>query len=299
MAIYRVIQMSFWTDPKIVDDFTPEDRYFYLYLLTNPHTNLIGCYELSIKQASDETGYTKEVIENLIQRFESIHNLIRYSTVSKEILLINWSKFNWTKSDTVKKSVLKNITEVKSADFRAFLTDMTTVFDTNDDTASIPYTDPMDTTVTVTVTNTNTNKGKGGMGGKPKPSKIKSEFEKLWSLYPRKQGKERAKGYYERARKDGTTYEEVERGIMEYVAYIEENNTEMRYVKQGATFFSQKSWEDEWLNREERNNGKEKRGNNTGTGYTRKGQAHSRDRDIPPKGFKFPECPTVPRTEEA
>ena len=60
MALYRTISLSFWNDNKIVDDFTPEDRYFYLYLLTNPHTNLIGCYEISLKQMSYETGYNIE-----------------------------------------------------------------------------------------------------------------------------------------------------------------------------------------------------------------------------------------------
>ena len=57
MAIYRNVRIGFWTDTKIVDDFTPEDKYFYLYLFTNPHTNLCGCYELSFKQASVELGY--------------------------------------------------------------------------------------------------------------------------------------------------------------------------------------------------------------------------------------------------
>ena len=52
MALYRTIQISFWTDTKIVDDFTPEDKYFYLYLFTNPHTNLSGCYEISKNQMS-------------------------------------------------------------------------------------------------------------------------------------------------------------------------------------------------------------------------------------------------------
>lgn len=74
MATYRNVQMSFWTDSKVTDDFTPEDRYFYLYLMTNPHTNLAGCYELSLKVASNETGYTKEVVENLIDRFITVHN---------------------------------------------------------------------------------------------------------------------------------------------------------------------------------------------------------------------------------
>ena len=63
MAIYRNISMSFWTDTKIIDEFTPEDKYFYLYLFTNPHTNLAGCYEISMKQIVTETGYSKETIK--------------------------------------------------------------------------------------------------------------------------------------------------------------------------------------------------------------------------------------------
>ena len=56
MAKGRLVSTSFWTDSKIVDDFLPEDKYLYLYCLTNPHTKLCGCYEVSVKQISDETG---------------------------------------------------------------------------------------------------------------------------------------------------------------------------------------------------------------------------------------------------
>ena len=103
MAIYRSVRLEFWTDTKVVDDFTPEDKYFYLYLLTNPHTNLCGCYELSIKNASNETGYTRDVIGNLIERFQNTHGVIRYSSSTKEVLLLNWGKFNWTKSPKGRK----------------------------------------------------------------------------------------------------------------------------------------------------------------------------------------------------
>ena len=40
MAVYRSVHLSFWTDNKVEDDFTPEDKYFYIYLLTNPQTNI-------------------------------------------------------------------------------------------------------------------------------------------------------------------------------------------------------------------------------------------------------------------
>ena len=69
MALYRNIHLSFWQDTKVTDDFTPEDRYFYLYLLTNPHTNLCGCYEISMKQMANEMGYDAKKVIKLIERF--------------------------------------------------------------------------------------------------------------------------------------------------------------------------------------------------------------------------------------
>ena len=42
MAIFRKVNNGFWEDEKVVDDFTPEDKYFMLYLMTNPHTNQVG-----------------------------------------------------------------------------------------------------------------------------------------------------------------------------------------------------------------------------------------------------------------
>lgn len=146
MAIYRTIQMSFWTDTKVVDCFTPEDKYFYLYLMTNPHTNLCGCYEVSIKQVSDETGYTKETVERLIERMETVHDVIRYSKITKELLILNWSKYNWTTSPSFQKPLRKEIEEVKDTEFCTYLTDLADGIDT----VSTPCLHRIDTTVTVT-----------------------------------------------------------------------------------------------------------------------------------------------------
>ncbi len=88
---------------------------------------------------------------------------------------------------------------------------------------------------------------KESITNKSRKKDIYSEFENLWNIYPRKQGgKDKAFGYYERARKQGTTYEEVEAGIWAYRKYLEDNEVEMQYVKQGTTFFSQKAWQDDW-----------------------------------------------------
>lgn len=82
-------------------------------------------------------------------------------------------------------------------------------------------------------------------------SKITEEFDRLWEMYPRKSGKQNAMKSYIKARKDGTKYEDVEKGIAAYTAYITAMGTEQRYVKMGSTFFNQRSWEDDWTVRKE------------------------------------------------
>lgn len=78
---------------------------------------------------------------------------------------------------------------------------------------------------------------------------ISDEFEELWKLYPRKQGKKKALEYYQKARKNGTTFEEVKQGIEAYVAYVQAEKTEEKYIKHGSTFFSEQAWQDEWVSR--------------------------------------------------
>ena len=123
MAIYRQVQTCFWTDTKVADDFTPEDRYFYLYLFTNPHTNLSGCYEIGTKQMSNETGYSVDTIERLIKRMRGVHHVIAYSYSTKEILLVNWWRYNWTGSEKFRKSLLNEIDHIKDESFRAYIMD--------------------------------------------------------------------------------------------------------------------------------------------------------------------------------
>lgn len=152
MALYRTISMGFWTDSKVLDEFTPEDKYFYLYLFTNPHTNLAGCYEISLKQMVVETGYSKESIESLISRFESVHNVVKYSAATKELLIINWHKYHWTSSEKYRKPLLKEIQSIKEKSFKDYLQG---IFDGN--TGIYPIdTKCIDTPNTISISNTNT-----------------------------------------------------------------------------------------------------------------------------------------------
>lgn len=121
MANCRYISTSFWTDTKVVDDFTPEDRYVYLYCMTNPHTTLCGCFEISIRQISTETGYNPETVIKVIRRLDEVHQVLRYSSTTKELLITNWHKYNWTRSQSIDRPLLDSIRTVKNQSFRAYL----------------------------------------------------------------------------------------------------------------------------------------------------------------------------------
>lgn len=248
MAVYRNISLSFWTDSKVEDTFTPEDKYMYLYLLTNPYTNICGCYEISIRQISRQTGYNEESVERILYRLEHTHKVIVYHKETKELLIINWGRYNWTRSEKLAKPIMATIAKVKHPLFRDYVTMRYENIDTIN-TVSIPYLYGSDTTVTVSVTDTvtdtvlNTTK-KGGMGGNK--TAIEKRFNDLWALYPRKQGRADALKAYERAVKAGVTDETIKQGIENYVKHIAETKTEPKYVKQGSTFFSKQAWADDY-----------------------------------------------------
>ena len=153
MALFRSVHLSFWTDTKIVDNFTPEDKYFMLYCLTNEYTNICGCYEVSIKQMCNDLGYNKDTVEHLIERFKNIHKMIDYDYNTKEIFIKNWYKYNWTSSNKIEQAIINSINEIKSEKFKEELID---IYNSRD-TLSIPYIYPMDTTVSVSVTDTVSN----------------------------------------------------------------------------------------------------------------------------------------------
>jgi len=74
----------------------------------------------------------------------------------------------------------------------------------------------------------------------------KLEFDKLWALYPRKQGKKGAYAAFTRARKSGVALDTISSGIKAYVHYIDSKKISQEYIKQGSTFFNQNSWDDDW-----------------------------------------------------
>lgn len=118
MAKYRMVRTEFW-NPNVLEEMTPEDKYFYLYLLTNPQTTQIGIYRITKKQMAFDLEYSIESVHALINRFIEHHKLIRYNPETRELALKNWGKDNLSKGG---KLVMKCIiSELKDVEDRSLI----------------------------------------------------------------------------------------------------------------------------------------------------------------------------------
>lgn len=268
MAVYRNISMDFWTDGKVVDDFTPEDKYFYIYVLTNPHTNLCGCYEVSMRQMATETGYNADSILRLIDRFHNVHRVLEYNKDTKEMLIYNWCKYNWTTSNKLDKPLMRDITAIKSKRFRDYVSKLYAQRDAREpytcgiDTVSIPYGYPMDTTVSVSVSvsDTVTVTDKGECEGKKqpelpkepetlsKPPKAQKEvfpFDEFWAVYPKKKAKQDAIKAWDKLKPDNAMGRAIIKAVQAQKLTQDWQKNGGAYIPYPATYLNGRRWEDE------------------------------------------------------
>ncbi|MFF5993435.1 DnaD domain protein [Lysinibacillus sp. KU-BSD001] len=115
MAKYRQVHTTFWDDGFVID-LTPEEKYFYLYLMTNNNTTQCGIYELPYRVIEMQTGYNRDTVIKLLARFQD-YGKILYNEGTKEIMLLNWARYNFINSPKVKKCVEKELALVKHLPF--------------------------------------------------------------------------------------------------------------------------------------------------------------------------------------
>lgn len=114
MGIKRIVDTAFWTDGK-VDEFSPEDKYFMLYLLTCPFTKQLGIYEISIKQVAFQLGYSVEAVKTLIDRFETKYGIIIFSPETNEIAVKNYLRHSIIKGGApVRDCLIREMKQIKN-----------------------------------------------------------------------------------------------------------------------------------------------------------------------------------------
>lgn len=180
----RMIDTELWNNEEIIENFTAEDKYFWLYLLTSPHNNVCGVFKNSPNLMARDMGLHKDTIVNLLYRFEKVHNLIYADKETNEVLILNWHKWNWTKSEDFIRTIEKQMSNISSQTIVSMLVERI-----NDKVCKTVLRPSQDGTNTNTIINTNSNI--------VSKEEIYTYFDRIYSIYPRKVSKVQAKETFE------------------------------------------------------------------------------------------------------
>ncbi|MGX6444055.1 hypothetical protein ACWM35_12640 [Neobacillus sp. K501] len=113
MERYTMIDTDFWSGLEGMM-MTPQEKYFYIYLLTNDHTNHIGIYQISKKQIAFDLDYSIEVVQSLMEQFTLRHKMIRYNPEVRELAIQNWGKHNlYNESKPVMDCIFSELRDVE------------------------------------------------------------------------------------------------------------------------------------------------------------------------------------------
>ena len=156
------------------------------------------------------------------------------------VVIKHWKIHNYIRNDRYKPTVYTSE--------KAMITSKENGAYTEVDTLGIPNGYQMDTQYSIGKDSIELGKDKEEDNTPPVPPSdtVSEEFEKLWELYPRKEGKKAALASYQRAKKKGVLFDDVRAGILNYLDYLKVKKIETQYIKQGSTWFNGECWNDEY-----------------------------------------------------
>lgn len=236
---FRPVQTGFWTDNQVVEEFSPEDRYFYLYLTTNPHMTQIGIYHFAPKVAAFEMGYSKEAIIVLLDRFEKKYGLIKYSSETNEVAIKDYLIDGVISGgDVLEKLMLRELQKVECTDLIYYIYN-------NIHNKQIKNLTVLKIIKYIKNTYVNVNAESGidsdtdsGIDSKKSQDKASFDdfFDQCWQSYPRKKGKGQVKDATKKRLAKEVGLEQMLRCIERYKA--EMVGKDEQYVMYGSTFFN-------------------------------------------------------------
>lgn len=103
MGGQRYIDVSFYDDAW-VQELDPSEKFMYMYLLTNPLTNIAGVYKITPRRMSFDTGFNVDTIKHILHKFEAAGKVY---TKGEYIIMKNWCKHQKIESANGKVSNTK------------------------------------------------------------------------------------------------------------------------------------------------------------------------------------------------
>ena len=107
MSAQRPIKDEMWSDSWFYD-LDPSEKLVWVFLLTNERQNVAGIYEANIRWICSNTGFDKQVIEQILKRFEDSNKI---AVRGGWIVLLNHYKHQST-SPKIEEGIARILKEV-------------------------------------------------------------------------------------------------------------------------------------------------------------------------------------------
>lgn len=238
MAKFRKVQTSFWDD-EFVENLSPEDRYFYLFLLTNPMTTECGIYQITIKKMSFYTGYNYEAINNILKRLIA-SGKIQYDETNSEVLIVNKLKY----VDRAGKPVLDCLTsELKQVKNKTFI-QISAKSISNEQICAL-YSDYLGVDVSLTIRGQEEEEEEDKEKEEEEEELTETEislwpsFEDFWKLYDKKTSRPKCEKLWSKI--DHMAREQIMLHLTSYIPATPDK----KFRKNPDTYLRNKSWYDE------------------------------------------------------
>ena len=126
MEVFTRIERGYWQDDFILE-LTPEQKFFYLYLMSNSKVNTLGAYVFPMTMSTLELGYNRDTVKKLLDHFVEAGKIM-YDETTNEVFLLNWPKRNWNKKTATLRALKKDFSALKSPVLREKISAMLSAF---------------------------------------------------------------------------------------------------------------------------------------------------------------------------
>jgi len=238
-----MINTKIWEDAWF-NDLDPIEKLFFVYLLTNPMTNILGAYELSKGTMGRATGLESRVVEEILRRFEDAKKVYYRDGW---VVLRNFIKHQNYKSPKIitgitveLKNVPKNIAELINMPDNLYGIYTISHSNSNSNLNS----------------NSNTN-SKCNESVTERVTRVTPEltikkitdnalgFHKFWSLYPNKVGKSSADKSWKKIHPSKELVSQILTALENHLQCENWQKEDGRFIPYPATWLNGERWNDE------------------------------------------------------
>lgn len=251
MEVFTKVERGYWQDEFILE-LTPEQKFFYLYLMSNSKVNTLGAYVFPLTMSTVELGYNKETVLKLLDHFAQVGKII-WDETTKEVFLLNWPKRNWTKRTATLRALKKDFDTLKSPALREKISAMLSAFcggeDAIDDTEEQKGTNGNNEDILAGRIENREKRKENREKEKEDAETVfdaAAAFEIFYKAYPNKKNVKTARTRWEKMKVTPELYREIMEGLERAKNSQEWGKDGGAYIPHPATWLNGEGWKNEY-----------------------------------------------------